>query len=93
MCSSDLDNIIGVLHIWDVTLLNQKEFGTTKLGDIARKPFFANSNNKISDLLIELRKNVNHMAIVTNQDEQVVGLITVEDLLEEIVGDIVGESR
>ena len=40
----------------------------------------------------ELKKNIDHMAIVLNEEEKLQGLITIEDLIEEIVGDIVGES-
>ncbi len=86
------DNITGILHIWDIAKLSEKEYGKTILGDIARKPFFIYSDEKISELLVELRKDVSHMAIVLDADDKLTGIITVEDLLEEIVGDIVGES-
>jgi putative hemolysin len=72
--------------------LSEKDYKKTSIGKIARKPFFVFSNEKISDLLIELKKNINHMAIVINDKENLTGLITIEDLIEEIVGDIVGES-
>ena len=85
------ENITGILHIWDIANLPEKEHKTTKLGKIARKPFFVFSSEKISDLLISLKKNASHMAIVTNEDDQIEGIITIEDLLEEIVGDIAGE--
>ena len=86
------ENIVGILHIWDIAKLPEKDYKNTNLGKIARKPFFVFSNEKISDLLIELKKNINHMAIVINDKENLEGLITIEDLIEEIVGDIVGES-
>lgn len=91
--SQDSENIIGILHIWDIANLPEKEYQTTKLGKIARKPFFVFSNEKISDLLISLKKNASHMAIVRSEDESIEGIITIEDLLEEIVGDIVGETK
>ena len=86
------ENIIGILHIWDIARLPEKGYKKTSIGKITRKPFFVFSNEKISDLLIELKKNINHMAIVINDKENLEGLITIEDLIEEIVGDIVGES-
>jgi CBS domain containing-hemolysin-like protein len=86
------ENIVGILHIWDIARLSEKDYKKTSIGKIARKPFFVFSNEKISDLLIELKKNINHMAIVINDKENLTGLITIEDLIEEIVGDIVGES-
>ena len=90
--SGNLENITGVLHIWDIARLPEKEYRKTKIGKIARKPLFVFSNEKISDLLISLKKNVSHTAIVLDEDDRLIGLITVEDLLEEIVGDIVGET-
>ena len=90
--SSDSDNIVGILHIWDIARLTESVYSTIKLKDLARKPFFVYSNEKISDLLIALKKNVSHMAIVLDNDQNLRGIITIEDLLEEIVGDIVGES-
>lgn len=86
------ENIVGVLHIWDIARLPEKEYKKTKLGKIARKPFFVFSSEKISDLLVSLKKNVSHMAIVLDEHEKLEGVITVEDLLEEIVGDIAGET-
>ena len=90
--SENPENIVGVLHIWDIARLPEKEYKKTKIGKIARKPFFVFSNEKISDLLISIKKNVSHMAIVLDEDDKLEGLITVEDLLEEIVGDIAGET-
>lgn len=83
-------NIIGIIHtkellnIW----LNKKLF---KIVDLLRLPYFVDENKKISDLLSELKKNKIHMAVVRNKENQVIGLVTLEDLLEEIVGDIEDE--
>lgn len=90
--SPNSDNIVGVLHIWDIAKLPESEYSKTKIGKITRKPFFVHSNENISDLLIALKKNESHMAIVIDDNENLQGIITVEDLLEEIVGDIVGET-
>jgi len=87
------ENIVGVLHIWDIAKLPEKEYGKTRIGTIARKPFFVYSSDKISDLLIELKKKDSHMAIVLNNEEKLEGIITIEDLIEEIVGDIRGEAK
>ena len=87
------DKIIGILHIWDISRIPEKEYLKTKIEKIVRKPFFVYSSDRISDLLIELQKKDMHMAIVVDDQDELVGVITVEDLLEEIVGDIVGESK
>ena len=87
------DDIVGVLHILDIFKISEKEYAKTKIGKISRKPFFVYSNEKISNLLPELKKKDMHMAIVIDDKDKLVGIITVEDLLEEIVGDIAGESK
>ncbi len=89
---SSPDNITGILHIWDVARLPESKYHNTKVSHIARKPIFVYTVDKISDLLIELKKNDIHMAMVLNDSDDLEGLVTVEDLLEEIVGDIVGEA-
>ena len=88
--SKDPKKITGILHIWDIAKLPEKDHKKIRVGDIARKPLFVYSNEKISDLLIELKKNASHMAIILDNSDNLQGIITIEDLLEEIVGDIVG---
>jgi len=85
------DKIIGILHIWDIARLSKTQYQVTPLWKITRKPFFISSETKISELLLDLKKNSSHMAIVQNEDNQLEGIVTIEDLVEEIVGDIQGE--
>ena len=87
------DKIVGVLHIWDISKIPEKKYSKITIEKIARKPFFVYSSDRISKLLIELKKKDMHMAIVVDDEDNTIGIITVEDLLEEIVGDIVGESK
>lgn len=87
------DNIVGVLHILDIFRIPEKKYSKTEIGKISRKPFFVYSKERVSNLLIELKKKDMHMAIVIDDQDSLVGIITVEDLLEEIVGDIVGEAK
>ena len=89
--SKTLENIIGILHIWDIAKIPEKKYSTTRIDKIIRNPLFVYSTEKISNLLVELKKNESHMAIVLDDDENLQGIITIEDLLEEIVGDIEGE--
>lgn len=88
--SRDPENIEGILHIWDIAKLPEKEHEKTRIGDIARKPLFVYSNEKISYLLVKLKQNASHMAIILDHEDSLQGIITIEDLLEEIVGDIAG---
>jgi len=87
------DKIVGILHIWDISRIPEKKYSKITIEKIVRKPFFVYSSDRISKLLIELKKKDMHMAIVVDDEDKTIGIITVEDLLEEIVGDIVGESK
>ena len=87
------EKIVGLLHIWDISKLPEKRYGKTRISTIARKPFFVYTSDKISDLLVELKKKDSHMAIVLDDSEKLAGIITMEDLIEEIVGDIMGEAK
>jgi CBS domain containing-hemolysin-like protein len=80
------DNVIGTINMKDLLLYdNTKEF---QLRDILRKPFFTYEYKKISELLVEMRQSSYNIAIVLDEYGETSGLITLEDLLEEIVGEI-----
>ncbi len=84
------DNIIGILYIKDLlNHLNQGEDFDWK--QVLRKPFFVPENKKINDLLQEFRNMKMHMAVVVDEYGGASGIITLEDILEEIVGDITDE--
>lgn len=91
--SKEENNIVKILHIWDLVKVHEKDYRKIKLKDIARKPDFVASKEKISDLLVELKKKDTHMVIVVDESNKLQGLVTIEDLLEEIVGDIMGEMK
>jgi putative hemolysin len=83
----DLDHIVGVLYAKD--LLRAVVRGEQKtLREIARKPYFTPESNKVQDVLRDLRKNRVHMAIVVDEYGGTAGAVTIEDILEEIVGPI-----
>lgn len=81
------DNIIGILYAKDLLLLK----GEQNLKDILRSPFFTPTTKPISDLLGEFKKNKTHIAIVVDEYGGMAGIITLEDILEEIVGEIEDE--
>ena len=86
----NLDHIIGVLYAKD--LLRAVVRGEPKtLREIARKPFFTPESNKVQDVLRDLRKNRVHMAIVVDEYGGTAGAVTIEDIIEEIVGPIQDE--
>jgi putative hemolysin len=87
---ADLDHIVGVLYAKD--LLRAVVRGEQKsLREIARKPYFTPESNKVQDVLRDLRKNRVHMAIVVDEYGGTAGAVTIEDILEEIVGPIQDE--
>ncbi len=87
-----LDKIIGVVVARDLLEVLDKKSGEKTLSQITRDVLFV-PNNKNNDVLLrELQKKSSHMAIVVNEHGGVEGLVTIEDLLEEIVGEIFDES-
>ena len=90
--TDDIDNIIGVLHLKDVAkCYSSGEYKHKKLKDIARKPFFVPDTMTIDELFNQMQTRKNHMAIVIDEYGQTAGLVAMEDILEEIVGDIEDE--
>ena len=86
----NLDHIVGVMYAKD--LLRAVVRGEQKsLRDIARKPYFTPESNLVQDVLRDLRKNRVHMAIVVDEYGGTAGAVTIEDILEEIVGPIQDE--
>ena len=85
----NIDNIIGILYTKDlIPHLNKKTFQWKK---IIREAFFVPENKKLDDLLKEFQDMKNHMAIVVDEYGGTSGLISLEDIIEEIVGDISDE--
>jgi CBS domain containing-hemolysin-like protein len=81
-----VDNIIGILHVKDLLAFwGEKHLD---LKDILRTPYFIPETKKISHLLKELRDKKSHMAIVIDEYGGTAGLVTIEDIIEEIVGEI-----
>ncbi len=85
-----IDNVVGIIHSRDIiNLLTQK--GLIILSDIIRQPYFVPDSKKISEILREFQKKKVHMAIVLDEFGGTAGLITMEDIIEEIVGEILDE--
>lgn len=83
---NDNDNIIGLVNIKDFLLVNDKD--AFKIRDIMRNAHYTYEFKKTADLMIEMRKITTNVAFVLNEYGATVGMITLEDLLEEIVGEI-----
>ncbi|QJA10136.1 HlyC/CorC family transporter [Romboutsia sp. CE17] len=83
-----IDNIIGILNIKDVVFLEDDEIDNFNIKDYVREAFFTYEFKKITQLLEEMKKDKSQMAIVVDEYGATAGLITIEDLVEVIVGDI-----
>ncbi len=80
------DNIIGIINIKDFLFVPDTE--NFKISDILRDVYFTYEYKKTSDLMLEMRQSSSNMAMVLNEYGSTEGMITLEDLLEEIVGEI-----
>lgn len=85
--SDNRDNVIGIVNLKDVFFYNG-EIENFNIVDIIREPYFTYEFKKTSELLIQMRKHSISIAIVLDEYGATAGLITIEDLLEEIVGEI-----
>ena len=89
--SQDLDNIKGILYIKDLLPFLGKP-DSFNWQSLMRPPYYVPETKKINDLLKEFQTSKNHMAVVIDEYGGTSGIITLEDILEEIVGDISDES-
>ncbi|MDE7321494.1 MAG: hemolysin family protein [Lachnospiraceae bacterium] len=83
---NDTDNIIGIVIVKDFLLVEDKEH--FRIQDIMREGYYTYEYKKTADLLLEMRLSTTNISLVLNEYGATVGMITVEDLLEEIVGEI-----
>jgi CBS domain containing-hemolysin-like protein len=85
-----LDDVLGFVHLKDVVRARLSGSGA-KLADLLRKVLFVAPSMRVLDLLLEMRKSRTHLALVVDEYGGVDGLVTVEDVVEAIVGDIEDE--
>jgi CBS domain containing-hemolysin-like protein len=89
--TDDLDDVIGVVYAKDVLKAIYQGKEELALSEIVRKPRFVPESKKVADLLREMQREKFHIALVTDEYGSVSGLVTLEDLLEELVGEITDE--
>ena len=90
--SENRDKIVGIVHVRDVLKRLEDEDKMITLEQVMREPFFVSQEKKVSDLLKEMQGRKAHMAIVIDEFSGVEGCVTLEDLIEEIVGEIHDET-
>ena len=87
----DTDDILGVLYARDLLQLWDDEAGPRAAKDLMRSAYFVPETKRVPDLLREMQANQVHMAIAVDEFGGTAGLVTIEDLLEELVGEIADE--
>lgn len=87
----NIDQIVGLLHAKDLLKFLGENPNIGIPSNILRKPYFVPGNQKVSKLLKDLKTKKTHLAIVTDEYGGTAGIITIEDILEEIVGEIMDE--
>ena len=87
--SEHMDNVLGVLYVKD--LLPYIDRKTLNWMSLIREPYFVPENKKLDDLLLDFQEKKNHLAVVVDEYGGTSGIVTLEDIIEEIVGDISDE--
>jgi CBS domain containing-hemolysin-like protein len=88
----DIDHVVGILNIKDIFLHQATSDTQVNIRAIMRPPYFVPENKKLDRMLHQFKARKNHMAIIVDEHGGVSGLITLEDALEELVGEIRDET-
>lgn len=88
---NDIDHIIGTLHVKDLLKFLDNAEEKFSLKKLLREPYFVPDSKKIDELFREMQQQKNHIAIVLDEYGGTAGIVTIEDLIEEIVGNIQDE--
>ncbi len=89
LCKGSLDNVMGVIHLKNlVGIYSDEPFDLTK---IARKPLYVPESMPLSQLLTQFQNIHQHMVFVVNEHGTIVGIVTLEDVLEQLVGEVQDE--
>lgn len=88
----DLDHVKGFVHAKDLLRLPNGTWGSTLVGTITRRVMVTPEHHRLEDLLLEMRTERQHIALVIDEHGTVVGLVTLEDVIEELIGDFDDES-
>jgi putative hemolysin len=89
--SNSLDNVTGIIFAHDLLQIPDSEAGSRTVAQLQRPAAFVPETKKVAELLREMQREKQHMSIVVDEYGGVAGLVTIEDLIEAIVGDIADE--
>lgn len=90
---SDIDNICGFVHVRDMFEMNEPERAARKVSDVMRPIRAVPETKPVNDLLREMQEEGAHMAVVVDEYGSTAGIVTLEDMVEEIVGEIHDEHE
>jgi CBS domain containing-hemolysin-like protein len=93
LVDGSVDKPVGIVHVKDVFTLLRAPDPPANVRAIAREPFFAPESETVPTLLADFRRRRQHLAIVVDEYGVVTGLVTLEDLVEELVGEIADEHE
>lgn len=91
LCDKDRDNVVGMIHIRDLLEHSEEKLEKGRLNKIARQILFVPENQSVSEVLHLMRRKHTHVAIVVDEYGGTAGMLSMEDILEELVGDIMDE--
>ena len=88
VCDGDLENIVGFLHVKDLAFVSDEEKANFKIEKLLKPPFFVYEHMKIQSVFDHMNRKKVHLALVKDENGTVVGIVTLEDIIEEIFGEI-----
>jgi len=89
---ADPDEVTGILHVRDLLSVLMSENTKTQIGELARRPYFVPDRQTLTDTISALRQERHQLAVVVDEHGVMEGVVSLEDLLEELVGEIYDES-
>ncbi|MCY4523219.1 MAG: hemolysin family protein, partial [Halobacteriovoraceae bacterium] len=91
VCKKDLEDTMGVLHIKDLAYIRGERRQKFNVKDLLKSPFFVYEHMKIQAVFDHMNQRKNHLALIKDENGLVVGIVTLEDIVEEILGEIQDE--
>ena len=88
VCNGELENIVGFLHVKDLAFVSDESKKNFQISKLLKAPFFVYEHMKIQSVFDHMNKKKVHLALVKDENGTVVGIVTLEDIIEEIFGEI-----
>ena len=92
VCERGLDNVVGILHVRKVLSAIREEIDFEGIREIVREPYFVPEGTKLLDQLSNFQDNQRHVGLVVDEYGDILGLVTLKDILEEIVGEFTSQA-